>query len=119
MKNARPTEVKASALEQRHSNADLFPETLPPVAPAMWPTKGTRDDEALQALLHGPVNQADYKNSWRLGASIKSLQYKNWAFIKFDIEKPGCRAPIKEYRLDFSDPSVKAAITQRGGASHV
>jgi hypothetical protein len=92
---------------------DLFPESLPPVTPAHWPAAGTRADDVLQALLCGPVNQADYWQSWRLGASIKTLQYDGWAFIKRDILKPGCRAPITEYTLDRSDPGTAAALASR------
>lgn len=116
MKRAPVNTTNESALEQRYSNpaSDLFPETLPPVIPASWPTIGTREDEALQALLHGPQNQADYSNGWRLGAYIKSLQYKRWAFIKRSIEKAGCRRPIAEYRLDHSDPATSAALMAKG-----
>ena len=81
--------------------------------PAYWPKPGTRADEALQSLLAGPVNQADYWQSWRLGASVKSLQYDGWAFIKRDIVKPGCRRAITEYSLDLSDPSTAAALESR------
>jgi hypothetical protein len=92
---------------------DLFPELLPPVLPARLPKKGTRNGEALEAFLSGPQNQAEYESSWRLGAIVKSLQYDGWAFIKRDINKPGCRRPITEYALDRSDPSTTAALALR------
>lgn len=116
MKRAPAQTSNGSALCKGYSTApsDLFPETLPPVIPASWPTVGTRADEALQALLHGPVNQADYRNGWRLGAYIKALQYKRWAFIKRSIEKEDCRRPIAEYRLDHSDPATSAALIAKG-----
>lgn len=118
MKTPAPTEVKASALEQRHFNpiADLFPESLPPVTPALWPTRGTRADEALQALISAPQNQADYWQGWRLAAYVKELEYDGWAFIKRDISRPGCRRSITEYRIDRADPGTSAALIARGAA---
>lgn len=107
---------KPSALRKRKYNAlnDLFPESLPPVVPALWPTRGTRADEALQALLQGPQNQADYWQGWRLAAYVQSLEEGGWCFITRDIIKPGCRRPIKEYRLDRTDPGTTAALAARG-----
>lgn len=119
MKNAQLPEGKLSALVQRHSNAiaDLFPETLPPTIPASWPSYGTRAWEALQALIVGPQNQADYQDGWRLAAYVQSLEYKGWQFICRLIEHPRGRKPIAEYRLDLSAPSVSAAMTKHGGIS--
>lgn len=115
MKNARPQTTEASAVDKRHFKAvgDLFPETLPPVVPALWPTRGTRADEAIQSLLLGPQNQADYIDGWRLAAYVKALEYDGWRFIKRDISRPRCRRPITEYRLDRSDPSTAAALSMR------
>ncbi|RIX47590.1 MAG: hypothetical protein D3M94_07940 [Rhodocyclales bacterium GT-UBC] len=118
MRSAHTTEVTVSALEPRPNNTanDLFPDTLPPVTPALWPTRGTRADEALQALLQGPQNQADYWIGWRLAAYVQSLEDDGWHFITRDIIKPGCRRPIKEYRLDRADPGTSAALIARGAA---
>lgn len=118
MKNARPQTTEASALDKRHFNAiaDLFPESLPPVTPAFWPTRGTRADEALQALIAAPQNQADYWHGWRLAAYVKELEYDGWAFIKRDICRPGCRRSITEYRVDWADPGTAAALKSRGAA---
>ena len=115
MKNARPQNTEASALDKRHFNPtdDLFPELLPPVVAALLPTRGTRADEALQAAIVGPINQADYWIGWRLAAYIKELEYGGWAFIKRDIIKPGCRRPITEYTIDRTDPSTAAALASR------
>ena len=115
MKNARPQNTEASALDKRHFNPtdDLFPELLPPVVAALLPTRGTRADEALQAAIIGPVNQPDYWIGWRLAAYIKELEYDGWAFIKRDITRPGCRRAIKEYTLDRTDPSTAAALASR------
>ena len=115
MENARPHKVKTSALEPRrhHITLDLFNDAPPAIVAAVYPTSGTRPDEALQALLTGPQNQADYINGWRLAAYIKELEYLGWAFIKRDIMRPGCRREITEYTLDRQDASTSAALAQR------
>jgi hypothetical protein len=62
MKNAPDQTTAESALELRNDTpTDLFPDTLPPVVAARIPTPGTRAAEALQALIHGPQNQAEYE----------------------------------------------------------
>ena len=105
----RPTpKKKSSALDKpRHYNAqDLFPETLPPVEAASWPNDNTRAYEALQALLTGPQNQADYRDGW--------------AFCKRDIRRSHCRSTITEYALDRQHPATAAALQarqQRGSIS--
>lgn len=115
MKTLDLPEEKPSALDKRHFNptADLFPDSLPLVSAALWPTGGTRADEALKALIEGPQNQADYWQGWRLAAYVKELEYDGWAFIKRDIARPRCRRPITEYSLDRTDPSTAAALASR------
>ena len=115
MKNARPQTSETSALDKRHSNPlhDLFPESLPPVVPALWPTVGSRADEALQALINAPQNQADYWQGWRLAAYVKELEYDGWCFIKRDICRPNCRRLITEYAIDRTDPGTAAALASR------
>ena len=112
-------EEKPSAPSKRNFNpsGDLFPESLPPVVAALWPTRGTRADEALQAAIVGPINQADYWIGWRLAAYIKELEYDGWAFIKRDITRPGCRRAITEYAVDRTDPSTAAALASRQNGS--
>lgn len=118
MKNAPTTKSSESAKDKRHYAAnDLFPETLPPIVPALWPAAGTRPAEALEVLMYGPTNQADYPcMGWRLAAYIKELEYDGWSFLKRDIVRPGCRRPITEYRLNSGDPATKAALSARGYA---
>ena len=115
MNNARHQTTAASALDKRHSNAaDLFPDTLPPIMPAMLPQAGSRADEALSILMKGPTNQADYPgNGWRLAAYIQSLEYLGWRFIVRLVTKPGCRRQIAEYRLDLTDPRTIAGLALR------
>lgn len=106
---------KTRSNKRSHSNpiGDLFPELLPPVAAARWPNRGTRNDEAMQALLTGPQNQADYWRGWRLAAYVKELEYNGWAFLKRDILRPGCRREITEYELDRTNPGTAAALASR------
>lgn len=113
MKTPDLPEEKPSAPSKRHftPTADLFPESLPPVVAALWPTHGTRAHEALQAAIVGPINQADYWIGWRLAAYIKELEYLGWGFIKRDITRPGCRRAITEYTLDRTDQRNALALT--------
>lgn len=123
MKNARPTEVKASALDKRRNDtatdistdisADLFPDTLPAATPAIWPTEGTRKADALQALIAGPQNQCDYRPGWRLAAYVRSLKDDGWGIRSRLIAHPRCRPLIAEYTLDRQDPATAAALDKR------
>lgn len=115
MKNARPTEVKASAPDKRHFNptASLFPEIEPPVTAARWPADGTRAAAALQALIAGPQNQADYGPGWRLAAYVQSLEYDGWGIRSRLFKHPRCARPIAEYTLDRQHPGTAAALKAR------
>ncbi len=115
MKYAPDQTTAESALEQRNDNAtDLFPDTLPPVTAARFPTPGTRAAEAFQALLTGSQNQADYEGTgWRLAAYVQTLQDYGWGIFSRPITRPGCRRPIAEYSLDRTDPSTAAALATR------
>lgn len=101
MRSARPTEAGTSALEPRPDYippADLFPESLPVVAIAVWPNPHTRSGEVLAAALAGPVNQYDYRGHWRLAASIQHLEDDGWRLIAREVIRP-----IAEYELDRGD----------------
>jgi len=115
MKNAPDQTTAESALELRNDTpTDLFPDTLPPVTAARIPTPGTRTAEALQALIHGPQNQADYEGmGWRLAAYVQTLEGYGWGILSRPITRPGCRKPIAEYSLDRTDPSTAAALASR------
>ena len=115
MENARPQNTRTSAPDKRNHNpsAPLLPELEPPVFVAVWPSPCTRADEALQALIKGPLNQADYWRGWRLAAYVKSLGYDGWAIKSRLIVKPGCRREIAEYELDRADPGTAAALELR------
>jgi len=115
MKNARPQISETSALEQRHFNPpdDLFPENLSPVVSAVWPNPGTLTADVLDVLLTRPVNQAEYKRSWRLAAYVGQLDKRGWRITRRDVTRPGHRSPITEYTLDRSDPRTATAIASR------
>lgn len=109
------TEFESAPDKRDYNLNDLFPETLPPVAPASWPSSGTRAYEALQALIEAPQNQADYWEGWRLAAYVDTLKNDGWSFHKRDIIKPGCRRPIREYSLNRDAPGTAAALAMRQG----
>ena len=121
MRSARPTEVKASALEPRRNDtpSDLFPDTLPAATPAIWPTAGTRKSDALQALIAGPQNQCDYRPGWRLAAYVQSLEYDGWCIRSRLFKHPRCARPIAEYTLDRQDPATAAALDKRKQAGFI
>ena len=113
-KNAPASNANESALEQRHDNpSDLFPDTLPAAAPAIWPTAGTRKADALEALIAGPQNQCDYRPGWRLAAYVRSLKDDGWGIRSRLIAHPRCRPLIAEYTLDRQDPATAAALDKR------
>lgn len=120
MKNARPQTTGTSALTQRNSTPpnDLFPDTLPPIAPATWPKDGTIEQDVLNRLCAGPLTQADYSESWRLAAYVLELANRGWRINRKDVIRHGFRTPITEYSLDRTDPRTAAALLQRqeGGA---
>lgn len=115
MKSAPDQTAIESAPDKRdYTPQDLFPESLPPVTIATSPKPGTRPDEALNALLTGPQNQAEYDGQgWRLAAYVQQLEDRGWRFITRDIVRPGCRRPIAEYQLDRGDPGTAAALAAR------
>lgn len=120
MKNAPDRKAAESALEQRHDTAsDLFPDTLPAAAPAIWPTAGTRKADALEALIAGPQNQCDYRPGWRLAAYVQALKYDGWAIRSRLIAHPRCRPLIAEYSLDRQDPATAAALDKRKQAGGI
>lgn len=121
MKSARPTEVNASALDQRphHSASDLVPDTLPAAAAPILPKPGTVKDRALAALIAGKITQAEFRFSWRLAAYIDELVDDGWAIASEWITLPGWAAPIKRYWIDLQDETTRAAVAAyrgKGGA---
>ena len=121
MKSAPAARSNESALEQRRNDTapDLFPDTLPPVTPAYWPKDGTRAAAALEALIAGPQNQADYRPGWRLAAYVQSLEYDGWRIRSRLFKHPRCACPIAEYTLDRQDPATAAALDKRKQAGFI
>jgi hypothetical protein len=110
MNNAPDRKAAESARNSAYSIADLFPESLPPVTPAILPKVGTRKADALRALIAGPQNQCDYRPGWRLAAYVQSLEYDGWRILSRRIRHPRCKPPIAEYTLDRQDPATAAAL---------
>jgi len=106
----RPTQAHCTA---NAASDDLFPDLLPSIPPASFPSPGSRADEALQALLESPVNQADYWKSWRLAAAIDTLKNLGWPIVRRDIQRPGCRTPVREYALDMQHSAFVTAMQSR------
>jgi len=104
-----------SAVEQRHSPADLFPELLSAPHAPILPRPGTVKAKAFAALIEGPVSQPVFPHSWRLAAYIDELIDDGWALLSRDIAYHG--RVIAEYTLDRQDPATRAGIAahaQRG-----
>ncbi len=117
MRNARPTKVKASALDQRIDStaSDLFPDTLPGVFLPTFPTPGSVREAALLALVAGSIRQSGFARSWRLAAYVRFLRDDGWAIRRQDVAEGG--RIVAEYALDLQDaPTRTAASRYRRGA---
>lgn len=121
MRSARPTEVKASALEpRRHSTAqDLFPDTLTPRPLPIFPEFGSIKEAALLALVTGPVRQSGFAQSWRLAAYVRFLKNDGWSVISREVAENG--RTVAEYTLDLQDDATQEAVARyrkrKGGAA--
>ncbi len=115
MKNARPTEVKASARNSADCTTDLFPDTVPRRPAPVVPAIGSVKHAALLALIFGPVSQPSFDRSWRLAAYINELAADGWAIRSREIAWRG--KIIAEYCLDLGDEPTRAAVAavRRGG----
>ena len=74
---------------------------------------------ALEALIAGPQNQADYRPGWRLAAYVQSLEYDGWRIRSRLFKHPRCACPIAEYTLDRQDPATAAALDKRKQAGFI
>ena len=122
MRNAPTGMTNESVRDDAHSTTfDLFPDTIPPVPPAIWPEFGTVRYDVLISFLKGPQNQANTRITWRLAAVVHSLAEDGWVFTSRFTDHPwraGIR--IKEYAIDRQAPANFAAIERhfkkrRGG----
>ena len=71
----------------------------PPFNPT-WPTKGTRDDQALQLFLAGRhIDHEDFiavTGSWRLSDAVLHLRDRGWPIVSTDIPAPSPACPGRE-----------------------
>lgn len=110
MENARLTEVKTSAVEQRDFNgqAQLFELPLPPLS---WPTPGTLGSICHEILLTGkplmPPRFQAATQSWRLAAYIDRLPKRHrWPIERRDLANccPTRRSrDIREYQIRLAE----------------
>lgn len=112
MKNARPTEVKASALEPRRycTAPDLFPATLPQQPLPVFPKPNSVKESALMALIAGPARQSIFTRSWRLAAYVGFLKDDGWQITSRDVSENG--RTVSEYLLDLQDEPTRAAASK-------
>lgn len=127
MKNARPAETaKPSALDSLDATADSQGEQLsffpPPPFNPTWPTKGTRDDQALQLFLDGQtLDHEDFhavSGSWRLSDAVFHLRDGGWPIESVDIPAPTPKCPGREisiYRLPAKYAAEALALKGRAG----
>lgn len=127
MKNARPAnDAKPSALDGADSIDRHLPEQLsflpPPPFNPTWPTKGTRDDQALQLFLDGQrLDHEDFfraSGSWRLSDAVLHLRDGGWPIEAHDIPAPTPACPGREISI-YSLPAKYAAeaLALKGGAT--
>lgn len=127
MKNARPAnDAKPSALDgadftEAHQGEQLSFLPPPPFNPS-WPTKGTRDDQALQLFLAGRyLDHEDFfreSGSWRLSDAVLHLRDAGWPIVSTDIPAPTPACPGREISI-YHLPAkyIAEAMAQRNGDS--
>lgn len=128
MKNARPAnDAKPSALDgadftEAHQGEQLSFLPPPPFNPS-WPTKGTRDDQALQLFLDGQtLDHEDFfavAGSWRLSDAVLHLRDGGWPIASIAISEPSPKCPGREiarYHLP-AKYAAEAMASKKGGAA--
>lgn len=102
-KKPAATEVTTSVISSADSTGHL-PEQLsflpPPPFNPTWPTKGGRDDQALQLFLAGRhLDHEDFfreSGSWRLSDAVLHLRDAGWPIVSTDIPAPTPSCPGRE-----------------------
>jgi hypothetical protein len=125
-KKPAATEVTTSRRDAADSTGHL-PEQLsflppPPFNPS-WPTKGTRDDLALQLFLDGQtLDHEDFfavAGSWRLSDAVFHLRDGGWPIASIAIPEPSPKCPGREivrYHLP-AKYATEALSIKKGGAA--
>ena len=119
-KNARPPEGMSERPTKRHcTRRDLFPDTLPPANAPRWPTVGTIKEQALLALMAGPLTQPAFAWSWRLAAYVNDLEADGFAILKRDVQHCGTSFPrYFSIRCNCSRRSSRVIRFSIDSASH-
>ena len=105
-----------------HSGEQLSFLPPPPFNPS-WPTKGTRDDQALQLFLDGQtLDHEDFfavAGSWRLSDAVLHLRDGGWPIVSIPIPEPSPKCPGREiarYHLP-AKYVAEALASKKGGAA--
>jgi hypothetical protein len=126
------TEKKPAATEVTTSRRDAAdstghqPEQLsflpPPPFNPTWPTKGTRDDQALQLFLAGQrLDHEDFlavTGSWRLSDAVLHLRDAGWPIVSHEVSAPTPACPGREIAVYHLPAKFAAeALALKGGAA--
>lgn len=127
MKKPADTFAPTSLRDGVDSTGSHLPEQLsflppPPFNPS-WPTKGTRDDQALQLFLDGQtLDHEDFfavAGSWRLSDAVLHLRDGGWPIASIAISEPSPKCPGREiarYHLP-AKYAAEAMASKKGGAA--
>lgn len=127
MKKPADTFAPTSLRDGADSTDDRTGEQLsflppPPFNPS-WPTKGTRDDLALQLFLDGQtLDHEDFfavAGSWRLSDAVFHLRDGGWPIASIAIPEPSPKCPGREivrYHLP-AKYATEALSIKKGGAA--
>ena len=120
-KTAKPSALDGADFTDRHLPEQLSFLPPPPFNPT-WPTKGTRDDQALQLFLAGRhLDHEDFireSGSWRLSDAVLHLRDAGWPIVSTDIPAPTPACPGREITV-YHLPAkyIAEALAQRNGGA--
>lgn len=119
---AAPSLRNGADSTDRHLPEQLSFLPPPPFNPS-WPTKGTRDDQALQLFLDGQtLDHEDFfavAGSWRLSDAVLHLRDGGWPIASIAISEPSPKCPGREiarYHLP-AKYAAEAMASKKGGAA--
>lgn len=98
-----------------------FPEVPEPPFNPSWPTKGGRDDQALQLFLAGRhLDHEDFyreSGSWRLSDAVLNLHALGWPVVTIDKPAPSKTCPHRKVGI-YSLPgdAIAQAMFLKGRA---
>ena len=117
-----PTSLRDGADSTGQHQGEQLSFLPPPPFNPSWPTKGTRDDQALQLFLDGRrIDHEDFyhlSGSWRLSDAVLHLRGSGWPIESHDIPSPTPACPGREISV-YHLPAKYAAevLARRNGGS--